>query len=313
MRHTLAIMIVVLAFFCLVGQLYGETIYFLVAETNTPPVYGDSYVLPLTEPNDIAHARDLIAHGPSIGQPIVVATVACGSDCINRDYLNPDKPAWYWHVADFNSFTDSVPPPDGYTRPLSVNWDCQSDGFIACPLYTVVYELGADPKHWRRDFDDDDDVDFLDYAPVSGNWDNNCVGPGWCGGTDLDHSGKVDYNDLGLFTDAWLSPYADVPTPGSSIEFPCWAWRYQCYGDADNEKTVAGYRVYTNDEDIFNDCLGKPCGWPCEYPNEGYNPCADFNRDYKVYDDDLAILQANWQKKDSALEPPCPPELICQP
>ena len=48
-------------------------VYFIVAERE--PFHHDSYVLPLTEPADIAHARDLIARGP----PLVFAEVVPGA------------------------------------------------------------------------------------------------------------------------------------------------------------------------------------------------------------------------------------------
>ena len=44
----------------------SETIRFLVSEFDTP-VHGDSYVLPLSDPDDIAHARQVITKGPGIG------------------------------------------------------------------------------------------------------------------------------------------------------------------------------------------------------------------------------------------------------
>jgi len=57
----LAFVVTVFALF-IATSASGETVYFLVAEANTP-AHGDSYVLPLTEPNDIAHARDLVKYG----------------------------------------------------------------------------------------------------------------------------------------------------------------------------------------------------------------------------------------------------------
>ena len=301
----------------------------MVAEANTPPVHGDSYVLPLTEPDDIAHARDLIKYGPAVGQPIVVAHITCSYDCINRGYLDPNqcvndpngkrctnKCAWSWHVTQFDYFADMTAEIlDGW--PGLVESDCQGFGpQIGFWTYTVVEELGINPKHWLRNFDDDNDVDFLDYAPVGNNWDNNCVSPGWCGGTDFDHNGKVDCNDLRVFAEAWLSPYA--LTPADPPIFPSWGWRYQCYGDADGKNTgpTEYFRIYTNDLNIFlavkNACQGHGgAGWPCQYPGNGYDPRCDFNRDYKIYDDDYAIMTANYKKKDSDFPTTCPPKAHC--
>jgi len=84
---------------------YCETIYFLVGEKGVP-VHNDSYVVLLTEPNDIAHARDLINFGPGIGRNIVVAQIEFGMDGINRDYLSAYKTLWSWHVTSFINFAD---------------------------------------------------------------------------------------------------------------------------------------------------------------------------------------------------------------
>jgi hypothetical protein len=300
--------------FCIAGISFGETIYFLVSEANTP-VHNDSYVLPLTEPNDIAHARDLIAYGPSAGRPIVVADIECTPDCINRDYLSVNKTTWLWHVTQFNGFASvSAEILDGWPGGVETNCNMWAGG-IGFWAYTVTAELGTDPNHWLRDFDSDGDVDFEDYAVVGNDWDADCTAPDWCGGTDLNRSGKVDCNDIHIFAEAWLSPFASLPFNPAPA---CWSWPYQCYGDADNKtETMSKYRVYISDMTIFTAaataCQGHGGGgWPCRYGTTGYNACADFNRDYRLYDDDLAILQAHWQRTDTQLQPPCPAyEDIC--
>jgi hypothetical protein len=87
------------------ANVVGETVYFVVGEIN--PVRNDSYVLPLTDPNDIAHARALLEFGPEIGNPLIVAYIECCSCGSNRDYLSPQKPSWSWSVAEFVEFTDT--------------------------------------------------------------------------------------------------------------------------------------------------------------------------------------------------------------
>ena len=328
MKRTLAVLTVVLALVCLVNQLYGETIYFLVAETT--PVHSDSYVLPLTEPSDIAHARDLIKYGSSVGQSIVVAQITCSYDCINRNYLDPnhvivdpngshrtDKRAWSWHVTHFDDFADMTAEIlDGW--PGLVESDCEGFGSqIGFWTYTVVEELGVDPAHWKRDLDGDSNVGFVDYSYMGNNWYDNCGSPGWCGGTDFDRNGKVDCNDLRIFAESWLSPYA--LTPADSPIFYAWGLPYQCYGDADGKKETYGiftYRIFMKDLNIFSACYTActkqgGAGWPCQYPGNGYDPRCDFNRDYKIYDDDEAIITANYKKKDSAFPTTCPPKTHC--
>jgi hypothetical protein len=60
---------------------FGQTIYFLVGLIpGLPASHHESYVLPLSKPEDIAHARDLIARGQTgtneLIRPLVGAKVA---------------------------------------------------------------------------------------------------------------------------------------------------------------------------------------------------------------------------------------------
>src|SRR6185436_18037980 len=82
-------------------------VYFQVAEIPPQAVQHDSFVLPLSDPLDIAHARDLISKGPEqAGATIVFADIAAGSDGINRDLLADNQHTWSWHVTKFTSFGD---------------------------------------------------------------------------------------------------------------------------------------------------------------------------------------------------------------
>jgi hypothetical protein len=65
----------------------------------------------------------------------------------------------------------------------------------------------------------------------------------------------------------------------------CWNCPYQCHGDADClAEGKTSYRVYDADLAILM------AAWDTQWPDSGYNPCADFNRDLKVDsgDDDIA-------------------------
>ena len=280
---------------------YGETVYFLVADPT--PGFNDSYVLPLTDANDIAHARDLIAYGPGIGQPIVMANIACGMNNINRDYLADGKPNWAWHVTSFINFADiSAEIYDGY--PGGVHSDCQwwinnTGGKIGFWGYTVVAELGTNPYHWIRDYDSDNDVDMADYSHFGLDWmRKDCAAPYWCSGTDINHDGAVDFNDLRIFAESWLSPFAEAP---DIMELPSWfsAWdcRSQCHGNAN----CAG-RVDTLDMTILSGCAPLPA----YYGDTRYNPAADFNRDYVVDSADEAILNTWFMKTPPADCPQAP-------
>jgi hypothetical protein len=140
------------------GHAAGETVYFLVGEWPGQEVYYDSYVLPLEDPDDIAHARDLIEHGPEIGDAIAVAYIQAGADGINRDYLAPGAPEWSWHVTGFACFAwGTIEILDG--NPWLVEADVEewirithppsqpdNVGMIGFWSYTVVAELSPIPE-----------------------------------------------------------------------------------------------------------------------------------------------------------------------
>jgi hypothetical protein len=81
------------------------TVYFLVSELS--PNHGDSFILPLTDPEDIAAAENIV-NGTARAQ-IVSAVIDYGSgdsNYKNKDLLSPNKRVWSWHVKEFNAFVD---------------------------------------------------------------------------------------------------------------------------------------------------------------------------------------------------------------
>jgi hypothetical protein len=138
----------------------AETIRFLVAEIGKP-FHGDSYVLPLSDADSIAHARELIATGPDAGEAIVVAQIAKGANGINRNYLASGSPAWSWHLTEFIGFADfTTEILDGwptYVEDDVDGWIANTNATIGFWQYTVVAELPS------GDYDADLDVDSNDY------------------------------------------------------------------------------------------------------------------------------------------------------
>lgn len=121
-------------------------VYFVVSETTFGwNSHGDSYILPLEDPLAIAHARDLIAYGPGIGESIVVARVEPGSDGINRDFLGFEQPLWSWYVAEFLGFSDFTAEIfdgwPGYVEEDLFGWMMNTGGTIGFSSYTVTREL----------------------------------------------------------------------------------------------------------------------------------------------------------------------------
>ncbi len=130
--------------------------YFVVAENPSrfdPCTKCDSFLLPLTDLDDIEAARAIIARGGTGLGTIVVAEIAAGSDGINRDVLAPGEPLWSWHVTEFVAFADGVIEIlDGWPAFVEsdvAGWIANTNffnqppgvGHIGFENYTVVAEL----------------------------------------------------------------------------------------------------------------------------------------------------------------------------
>ena len=198
---------------CLSSTVCAETVYFLVGEIFDPPYLNNSYVLPLTDPYDIAHARDLIEYGSGIGEAIVVASIdhwdPNNGINTNRDYLQPGIPAWSWYVTEFGGFADfTIEILDGDPSAVEddVEWWIQNTGgLIGFWSYTVVAELGTDLEPWNCDLTIDGIVDPNDLTWFTSHWlDSGCGHRYYCEGTDIDGSGEVDFKDFAIFANNWL-------------------------------------------------------------------------------------------------------------
>ncbi len=91
------------------NSVYAQSVphFFLVAEHPRNVIWGDSFVIGLTNVAHIAHARELIAKGPAeAGAPIVMATIAGGADGVNRNLRSKDAATWSWHVTAVDGFAD---------------------------------------------------------------------------------------------------------------------------------------------------------------------------------------------------------------
>jgi hypothetical protein len=131
------------------------TAYFLVANPDLMLVgLSDSYVLPLSDPEDIDMARQLA----SGGFLIVVASVTKGADGINRDMLAPGEPEWSWHVSQFHAFASAaIELCDGTPTMTEVTAGNMAEGEewdICYWNYTVVAEVTdavpVDRSTWGR-------------------------------------------------------------------------------------------------------------------------------------------------------------------
>jgi hypothetical protein len=119
--------------------------HFLVGPVPRHPELKDSYVLPLTRPEDIAEARKQLTIDLT-NRLMVVARIGAGADGINRDHLAPGKRAWSWHVTEFLAFADGGIPetevsPTGVEANVAFWTTDPPRGIIGSASYRVVTEL----------------------------------------------------------------------------------------------------------------------------------------------------------------------------
>jgi len=114
---------------------------FLVAEKPGYELYNDSYVIPLTDPDLIAQARELI----STHNRIVVARIVAGKDGVNRDYKDVLHPEWSWHVTEVLAFAEAaIELCDGTPTIVERDvqgWIANTGGLVCFWAYSVVAEL----------------------------------------------------------------------------------------------------------------------------------------------------------------------------
>ena len=139
------------------------TQYFQVSRFVTSGQPDQAYVLPLDDPFDIAHAEQLIAKGPSVGSPLVVAQIADGS--INRDTLAAGEPLWSWPVTQFQGFADfTIELCDGNPQFVEndvAGWIDNTNGQICFWSYTVT---GILSEGVAGDYNGNGTVDAGDYT-----------------------------------------------------------------------------------------------------------------------------------------------------
>ena len=128
----------------------AQTNYFVVGEFPGREHYFDSYVLPLSDSSDIAHARALIASHGMISGALVVAGIAPGADGINRNYMASNCPPWSWHVTEFGGFGDyTIEVLDGSPTYVETHldwWINNTGGAVGFWNYTIVAELPVAPQ-----------------------------------------------------------------------------------------------------------------------------------------------------------------------
>ena len=145
--------LLLLSAIALANVMAGEVIYFLMGPISES-VAEVSVVIPVSKPEDIEHARDLIINPPRDGKPNryqAVLRIRGGKNGINRDYLDPRLPEWSWHIEEVLGFGDitaegiQTTPTyleerfDGSMHDGTSNW--------AFPSYSIAREIGPYPLY----------------------------------------------------------------------------------------------------------------------------------------------------------------------
>jgi hypothetical protein len=180
-----------------------DPVYFLVGAPLDPEERADGYVLPLTEPQHIAHARRIITEGQSAGRLIPVAYIEKGGDAINGDWVAPGTRLWCWRVTGFEDFGDITPEiydgsPEGVERDVD-GWIANTSardgrGVIGFWNFTVLRELTHFPP-LPGDANLDGQVNGSDFALLAGNFGR--TGRDWYAG-DFNFDRNVDGSDFAL-------------------------------------------------------------------------------------------------------------------
>ena len=124
----------------------GEKIgpgYFVISERDI--FHGDSYLIYLADPEDAAHAREIIRNPETAESQILVANIAPGSGSPpNRAFLN-DGLIRSWHVTEFTGFADfTAEILDGWPSFIEedvAGWIQNTGGAIGFWSYTAVREV----------------------------------------------------------------------------------------------------------------------------------------------------------------------------
>lgn len=125
------------------------TVWFVVS-----PIDGNrklAYLLPLSDPAQIDHARRLASEGSDAGESIVSARIAAGADGYNRNLLAPQEPLWSWHIIGIEGFGDfAIELCDGNPQLVEDDvkgWINNTGGVICFWGYTVSAELTEAPTY----------------------------------------------------------------------------------------------------------------------------------------------------------------------
>lgn len=184
------------------SQAFAETVWFEIGEIEVER--NQSFLVPLSDPEHIAHARALIANGGVPAEElggILIAQIRAGGDGFNRDIRDPEQRLWRWHIASVDGFGGSaIELCDGWPAFIEENPEAfiaNTGGTICLWGYTVKTELEIAPE-------------FAMGEGVDGAWMNRATS-----GQGIFLDAYPDSGQLGL---AWFTWTAGAPGAARSGE-----------------------------------------------------------------------------------------------
>jgi parallel beta-helix repeat protein len=121
------------------------------------------------------------------------ATYPCFDDPV---FMNPGDPNDL-HISANSPCKDTGNPDGNYVGETDIDGEDRVK-------YGCV-DIGGDEYYWSpADFNDDEIVNFIDYAIFAQAWDSNTSDPNWNPECDLADDDIIDYHDLDLFCEDWL-------------------------------------------------------------------------------------------------------------
>lgn len=165
--------------------------------------------------------------------------------------------------------------------PEDLNYDCYVD---MSDLKVLAGQWLAEELNEEYDLFQDEEViiNFRDFATFASYWqDNNCPQANWCGGSDFNRSGTVDFADLMIFAEHWLGQVTLLLSDLSEDEVV-------------NFEDFAGFaNGWTDNSDWEN--------WQDDNCFEVELPAGDLDDDGIVNLRDFAILAGNWRSEGACI------------
>jgi parallel beta-helix repeat protein len=110
-------------------------------------------------------------------------------------FKNPSDPNDL-HISETSQCKDAGDPNGSYD---------ESDIDGENRIYYGRVDIGADEYYWSpADFDEDGDVDLIDYATLANAWMTDLGNQDYNEDCDLEDNNSIDVNDLALFCEDWL-------------------------------------------------------------------------------------------------------------